>query len=891
MDAYNVLNGFLLDHKVEGKNVTYTHTCFGPPWGKYNIPDDDYDEFISYYTNTLVTTNRNLHITEKPKEVAPLCIDVDWKFSKEGQKRMYTADDIKNILKGIKHILKQLFVIKKKHLKAFVFEKEEPTEAKKNSVYKDGIHIIYPFLPLNTVMRYLITTEISNYTVENNTFKNIPFTNPVDDIFDTAVVSRNGWMMYGSVKHKGNPYFLTHIYNHSIKEIDVNSFEHHELPNMLNVRQYDNDDSLEFKNPEDTELVEKLKMIDSKFINKSKKKDKLIPEKNYEFTTNIDVKLTEDGEKAVKLLYILDKKRAIQTQLWFELCWTLHNIDSNLYLHFVEFSKKGGPRFSLEGCNEYWEKAKIWKQKNRDRKGLGLASLERWAMEDNSDKYLEIKKDEIMPHLLNAETATHYDVATAIYNSYRFTYVCSGIKSDIWYEYQNHKWVQIEAGFTLYRKISKDFINKILNLVSWFVNQTTVASGQDRDKFFTKAEKMTKLVTRLKDTTFKTKVMSECRSLFHIQNFEQDYLDNNRDLIGFENGVYDLEKGYFRPGSPEDYISLTTGYDYKEYDINDPVMEDIMDYFRKVQVDDDMRKYLLTLMASFLDGHIRQQKFIMWTGSGSNSKSMAVNFLQRAMGDYSDVLPPTIFTMKRKSSSNATPELANKKGKRFIVLQEPEEDDKIQVGVMKEYTGGDKIHARALHQAPIVYHPQFKIILVCNKLPNISATDGGTWRRVRVTPWESEFLELDQKIVNPKKQFYKDYGLEDRMKEWKEAFIWLLLNKYYKEYRENDYKINEPAKVTEFTDKYKKESDMFYEFFQTKTERTNNNNDNVNINSLYDSFKEFYEDSYGSQNCPRKKELIKNLEKQNLRIRGIYVYGLLYTGGDEEQDLLNNLYT
>jgi len=316
-----------------------------------------------------------------------------------------------------------------------------------------------------------------------------------------------------------------------------------------------------------------------------------------------------------------------------------------------------------------------------------------------------------------------------------------------------------------------------------------------------------------------------------------------------------------------------------------------MDYFRKVQVEEDMRNYLLTLMASFLDGHIKHQKFIMWTGCGSNSKSMAVNFLQRAMGDYSDVLPPTIFTMKRKSSSNATPELANKKGKRFIVLQEPEDDDKIQVGVMKELTGGDKIQARALHQAPMTYYPQFKIILVCNKLPNISATDGGTWRRVRVTPWESEFLDLDKKIINPKKQFYKDYGLEVRMKEWKEAFVWLLLNKYYKEYRENDYKIHEPAKVTEFTDKYKKESDMFYEFFQLKTERTNNKNDNVNINALYDSFKEFYEDSYGSQNCPRKKELKKNLEKENLRIRGNYVYGIIYTGDDEEQDLLNNLYS
>lgn len=39
-------------------------------------------------------------------------------------------------------------------------------------------------------------------------------------------------------------------------------------------------------------------------------------------------------------------------------------------------------------------------------------------------------------------------------------------------------------------------------------------------------------------------------------------LDNNVNLVGFDNGILDIEQQVFREGKPEDYVSLTTGWDY-----------------------------------------------------------------------------------------------------------------------------------------------------------------------------------------------------------------------------------------------------------------------------------------------------------------------------------------
>ena len=262
-----------------------------------------------------------------------------------------------------------------------------------------------------------------------------------------------------------------------------------------------------------------------------------------------------------------------------------------------------------------------------------------------------------------------------------------------------------------------------------------------------------------------------------------------------------------------------------------------------------------------IDGDEKYLMGNMMATYNSNGKSTTVELIQTTLGEYFGILPTTVLTRKRANASNATPELADKRGKRVLFIQEPEHDDTVYVGLMKNLTGGDWIEARALYGNPFRYKPQFKLVLVCNRLPHVPANDQGTWRRLRVTPWESKFIDGQTKKKN---EFKKDKTLPEKMKKWKYAFAWLILNKYYRDYKENG--LEEPAKVTQFTDVYKKDQDVFSAFFGENYEITSKNKDRLPLQIIYDSFKNYIK-SMGGVAIPARKEFeefIKNNDRLKL---------------------------
>ncbi|AYV84817.1 MAG: D5-like helicase-primase [Hyperionvirus sp.] len=891
-DDVKKYQGFLKDHEVD-KGSEITHTAMGRAAARYFINEDDRVSFLNLYRGALDYYLKGggaamipLHIVERTKKLGPLLIDLDFRQKAKG--RCYELGMIRYVVKRCHEVIGKYVDCEKECLEAFVCEKGRPTYDSKQNNYKDGFHIVYPKIPLEVMMRYRVLDEIKEGVVRDDAFGEMEYLNTLDEVFDTSVVWSNGWLMYGSRKPEGQGYRLTHIFSWDMSEQNAEQYDSGELVMLLSTRQFDEEgDGMRLREKYDTEkfreeMIEKYGM---KPGCGKKKKVAVAPAKvavavpgggefnipklpNPPNPPNVpDVE--NDIILARKLAGVMSKKRATDYQSWIRVGWALHNVSHDLLDAFIDFSKKCAEKFDLKSCKKVWDNAK-------DEGGFTIASLYLWAKEDDLDGFLNVLRENVNLQICEAERGSHDDIAKVVYEFYKFSYRCANITKNVWYEFQKHRWVVIDSGYTLANKLSDEVTKEFAKLASQYFaefahRQSQGISGK-KDDLMEKGKSILKIVERLKNQSFKSCIVNACANRFYDAKFEER-LDENPFLLGFNNGVYDLKNRCFRNGVPDDYLTMSVGYDYKEFGKNDPMVKEIEAFFKKVHREDDIRKYILTLISSYLDGRNKDQKFILWTGIGANAKSTTVDLISYTFGDYFGVLPVTILTKKRGASSNATPELADKRGKRFLSIQEPEHDDIIYVGLMKELTGSDWVVARALYGNPFKYKPQFKLVLTCNKLPAIPSHDGGTWRRLRVTPWESEFVDG---VPNPEKnQYQKDPDLADKLKKWNQGFIWLLLNQYYPDYI--DHGLKEPKKVTQFTDRYKKNTDIYYEYLAEHMEMTKKDTDTENLNHMYASFRTWYTEGYTKMNCPNRKDFLNYLTDSGYKYDKGLVKGLRFT--------------
>jgi P4 family phage/plasmid primase-like protien len=886
---------FINKHRCEKENTTHTILVKGSAAGKFCFKGKTYQDFLEKYIE-LVKTGVDLHFVEKPNDngVTYLLIDVD--YDQKGPKRIYTEDHIKQIIETTNNFIQENFNVTNYQLTSFVTEKTKPSKRDNNpNMYKDGFHICYPHLPLEEKHRYFVIDYLSELMESDEFLEGIDYKNEAEKIFDKSIIKSNGIMMIGSKKKGCSPYLLTHVYDFALDNLGIEEYDEEELIYTLSNQRYDTDGKIEAIDDED--VLENIETIYSQYGggNKKKKPKTNTPVSDSRSSKNTKTRETSSNDRqnssqnnnnnknkqksilnerdivlAREICKILSRKRAHDYVSWRRTAFALRSIDDSLYNDFVEFSKKDMAKYR-EGkisCDDIWRAADKYTQ------FYNIETLKHWARIDNSNEYYKIMRRLNDAVFGRAETGKHVDLADIVYTLYKGRFVCVDITKKKWYEYQDNRWVLVQSAYTLEELIS-DEVRKMMRMYcSEKLKQSAeMTDGNMQDDDHKKYMRLMKTIDCLGDVNFRENVVRACANKFYDADF-QAKLDSNVYLVGFLNGVYDLKEGCFRDGLPSDYVSKTVGYEWMEYEEDDPIFDKINNFFSQVQIDEDMRIYILTFIAKTLRG-IPDSKLHMWTGGGGNGKSATIDLIKHMLGDYFSVVPVTILTRKRTGSSNATPELADKFGKRFLVIQEPEHNDVVFVGQMKEYTGKDQIMARPLYGDPFYYTPQFTMVLTCNNLPYIPATDNGTWRRLRVAPFESEFVD-----ENPTEsyQFLKDEDLQEDFPNWAQPLIWLIITKYYPIYEKGvngkKFKIYEPEKVKTHTNDYKIGSDVYAEFIEENIDKTNDKKGDIeSMASVHKQFKEWYFNSY-SEKPPPKKLFVSYLKKNGYTIENQNIYGI-----------------
>lgn len=866
----NKLKDFLSLHKTE-KGNPYTHTLMGGagyPAGSFAIPLNERSQLYQLIEETVFRDQTPVCLTEKPSDKSPLRIDLDFKFENpsEGGRvdlaHQYQPDDIKQVVSTYNQLLHQYFNIDKQHLNCYVMEREQAyIDPKNQQIIKDGIHLMYPNIIVSKTtflaLRKLILPKLKCKLLHLLDLVKTDIDGVIDDIVD------NNWLVYGCSKPNIPPYLLTNILDaEGDSLLDIYPIEPLDLIETLRV-------NLEPDTPETAirnEYIELFKLAE----NGLRKKPSRLFESNQlgggfspdQLIIDDRVVNREDSgivEEARKLTLLLSKKRADEYFSWIRVGWCLRNINIHLLSAWIEFSRKSD-KFQEGVCEHEWAKT------GENSGGYGIGSLYYWAQEDNPEGFKEFNNQRIDSLVKKASNCSDQDVAHLVHKIYRDEFVSTdgGAKKSekIWYRFSNHRWSECDGKTLIRTKLGLDIPDYCrLTKIRVIEQRRRAVSEEDKNYLDKMEEDIGKLIIKIKNSTFKNKIVEECTYMFYDPTFFEK-LDENIDLIGCENGIFNLATGEFRKGHPSDYVSMSTGLNYQEgdeegpYNQNHSKIQGIDDFFKKIQPNPNVCQFLQLIAGYSLFGRNILELLIILEGVGGNGKSKFIELIENALGPYASNIASNYFTQKRANSGQANPDVAKIIHARIVTTQEMEENEKFNLATLKSITGCDRLVYRQMYGTCREIRPKFNIMMAVNHLPVLPADDEGTWRRVRLIKFLSRFV--DNPDPNSPFEHKKDPLLASKFQKWKEATLYLLFQ-WHRQFRENGCKIKEPQEVLNATRDYQKSNDQYTEFIETFI--TQKVGGFLSLDKLFVRLKNWWEEN-SSTNKPDKKQFRALLEKR-----------------------------
>lgn len=526
---------------------------------------------------------------------------------------------------------------------------------------------------------------------------------------------------------------------------------------------------------------------------------------------------TEDEEETRRLLTeVVSKLAPIRFDYypnWLRLGFVLYN-EGFTAEQFIELSKRS--KHYKEKSSPKWIKEK-WIHFRKSR--LNQATLWKWLSEDNNEAYQTLsqrRKDfwGLMSCMSHAEVGQFfYNMKT---DAYIFHEACG------WYQLgANNRWdlydkipsmLKSDIWNTL-KKVAKEHL-KMLPKPEPPLDDDEGAKADYKDDMATykkKVKAIWKFVNAIGTSGFVDGVIAFLPSMYKDDDLPQK-MDEQRHLFAFSDKVIDLNTMEVRPIDPMDYICINTGYEYPETrdeDARQEVIDTLRSIFEtneEIEASPDamgeMTTYALDHIACCLSGNPKYERFYIWTGKGGNGKGVASELVKRSFGGYYHPIPHTVITKTCDKKDAPNPPMAKAKGKRFLQFSEPEASDKLQVGCIKELTGGDEITARDLFKTTIVFKPQWYLFGQTNNIPKLNRGDGGATRRIRILQFLFSF------VATPTDKWHKaiNVDLKDKITKspaWRNEFIHLLIEAYRRVVADG---LHEPSAVMDASQEYNEDN-------------------------------------------------------------------------------------
>ena len=317
--------------------------------------------------------------------------------------------------------------------------------------------------------------------------------------------------------------------------------------------------------------------------------------------------------------------------------------------------------------------------------------------------------------------------------------------------------------------------------------------------------------------------------------------DTDPWLLGVPGGVVDLRIGQPRPARKEDRITKQTAV-APDWQMPCPVFRKFLNEITKQNR--ELEIYLQRIAGYALTGSVREQKLFFIYGVGKNGKTLFINTISGAMGDYA--VDAAMDTFVRRQGERHPTDIASLRGARLVSAIETEEGRRWDEALIKKLTGGDPVTARFMRQDFFTYLPQFTLIIAGNHAPLLSNVGEGIRRRFQIIPFEFKADPVDDQLENKLRQ------------EWPAILAWAIDGA-----RDwNEYGLTLPEVVARETEEYFAGQDQIQGWLTECCLAGPNHRDQSSV--IFNSWKAWAKDKGALEEAPSMKRLTALLKDRRL---------------------------
>lgn len=360
------------------------------------------------------------------------------------------------------------------------------------------------------------------------------------------------------------------------------------------------------------------------------------------------------------------------------------------------------------------------------------------------------------------------------------------------YNVDNNRWMLWNGEYWQH-----DMTNHVKNLAMIVVEQL---QSQLTTMDIEARKRVERNIDRVLNSAGKEAMLKEAQHLDGVPVLNVEF-DQQPYLINTKSGIVDLRTSSIQPHNKELRLSK-----YIPHEISTKKPKLWLKFLSEIYADNkDIIPYLQRLSGYWLSGYKSEQSLYIFLGDGSNGKSLLLETLLKAMGDYGTIASSDLL-IDRKYNNSSEQHLAGLIGARFVMVEETEMNDRLKEAQIKSLTSDyGEVTARFLYGNSFTYKPVFKLIMATNYSPRIYGTDHGIWRRIKVIPHNIIIEDHEQdKMLG--------YKLEQELPE---ILGWMIegARLYF-----NDG-LKEPAIISQRVMEYRSEQDIVEQWLVDNCER------------------------------------------------------------------------